>query len=336
MRLRKFIHCTLSGLLLAACTSTTSSGTSETPLPPADGPVPISFGSVQTRAIVGPDNRNLSPFAVWGWYTPTAPQTGPSTEVFNNTQVQPDGTYSGTRYWMDGMTYQFYALHPHGLTATATTGQISLSGFRTQSRGADTHDLMTAISNPIAYSTASSAPPVPLTFSHELARIKFSAAAQGAEDVSLKNIIIKGFYDVADYTKTFADSQWKGEWSFTGARSGQIEQDLLVVQNTPATTGSTGQGSAESYDYVDLFDGDLMLIPQTITDDITIEATMVYPGQIMDEIYMKTTLNRVGITQWQKGMSYHYKVVLPAAMEQPVITVSVEPWDTDDIFEDLN
>lgn len=108
-------------------------------------------GPAVTRAAIDDADGMLTDgnsFSVWGNYTDGT--GGTATSVFNAekvTYVSGMWGYEGTRYWLPGNTYDFYALYPSDETlgdavssATCTDGTFTVKGFDA-TKG---HDLMTA------------------------------------------------------------------------------------------------------------------------------------------------------------------------------------------------
>lgn len=101
---------------------------------------------------------------------------GTATSVFNAekvTYVSGMWGYEGTRYWLPGNTYDFYALYPSVETlgdavssATCTDGTFTVKGFDA-TKG---HDLMTAKKTGISVMAGQTEPPGPvaLKFQHLL------------------------------------------------------------------------------------------------------------------------------------------------------------------------
>ena len=132
-------------------------------------------GPAVTRAAIDDADGMLTDgnsFSVWGNYTDGT--GGTATSVFNAekvTYVSGMWGYEGTRYWLPGNTYDFYALYPSVETlgdavssATCTDGTFTVKGFDA-TKG---HDLMTAKKTGISVMAGQTEPPGPvaLKFQH--------------------------------------------------------------------------------------------------------------------------------------------------------------------------
>ena len=161
----------LSGvaLVLGACTSEVTDGGNT----PADGPVPISFQTPETRA--AKDGFDVGDaFSVWGWYADDAGTN--SRQVFNAEEVTNGGnnswSYDGTQYWIAGKTYDFYAVYPTTVKAeVSANGTITITDFDASKTGTEAVDLMTASATDVDGSNPPSAvgltnTPLPTSVGH--------------------------------------------------------------------------------------------------------------------------------------------------------------------------
>lgn len=266
----------LSGvaLVLGACTSEVTDGGNT----PADGPVPISFQTPETRA--AKDGFDVGDaFSVWGWYADDAGTN--SRQVFKAEEVTNGGnnswSYDGTQYWIAGKTYDFYAVYPKDAGSCDERGTLTVFDFDS-SEGVD---LMTAEETGIRYTEGQTPEAVAFTFRHELARV---------------NIIVQvdPGVEVTDLTATLSGYQEKG--TLTRAATG-----ATWTLDTSSTSEQTVKGISISGGIShDLF-GDLLLIPQSIED-----ATLVLNLKRNGDTENYTASLNESLTAWNAGQHYRY------------------------------
>lgn len=230
-------------------------------------------------------------FSVWGNYTDGAGST--PTSVFTAetvTYVSGMWGYEGTRYWLPGNTYDFYALYPSvktlgsNVTSVACTdGNFVIDGFDA-TKG---HDLMTAEQSGIVVEQgqAEAPGPVALTFQHLLARISFTARSEGGNatvhSISLGRLAVKGDYNSSAST----------HWSDT--ETGTIS----VVKETVVLPGGDADVS-----------GDLLLIPQSLTGGVTL--TVTYDTDAEKGKTASYTLPTATVSEWTAANHYRYSFTL--------------------------
>ena len=230
-------------------------------------------------------------FSVWGNYTDEEGST--PTSVFTAetvTYVSGMWGYEGTRYWLPGNTYDFYALYPSvetlgsNVTSVACTdGNFVIDGFDA-TKG---HDLMTAERPDIVVEQgqAKAPGPVALTFHHLLARISFTARSEGGNatvhSISLGGLTVKGDYNSSASTP----------WSDT--ETGTIS----VVKETVVLPGGEADVS-----------GDLLLIPQSLTGGVTL--TVTYDTDAETGKTASYTLPTATVSEWTAAKHYRYSFTL--------------------------
>ena len=303
------------GLLLGACTSEVG----EDSLPGGEGAITFRASEVDTKAVV--DNVDaLGAFSVWGWYADDA--TGTSAyPVFEGTQVSKNGMEWKTaeaRYWVKGKVYDFYAVHPAtGITATCSEeGVLTVSDFTTNQMGVDVVDLLTGAPNPNAIEATGQAQAVPLSFRHELARVRVSVRTDQGVEATVHSATLGGFINKGTLTRNFADasaSTWqmesssKGNFSFTGPN--------VLDSSRPSVT---------------LFDG-LLLIPQLV-GGIEVGLTFSRAGQAQETVPIDLGDRTYS---WQAGQAYNYVLTI----EADAITFSdftVDEWGESHAGGDIN
>lgn len=230
-------------------------------------------------------------FSVWGNYTDGAGST--PTSVFTAetvTYVSGMWGYEGTRYWLPGNTYDFYALYPSvktlgsNVTSVACTdGNFVIDGFDA-TKG---HDLMTAEQSGIVVEQgqAEAPGPVALTFQHLLARISFTARSEGGNatvhSISLGRLAVKGDYNSS------ASTQWSDTETGT----------ISVVNETVVLPGGDADVS-----------GDLLLIPQSLTGGVTL--TVTYDTDAEKGKTASYTLPTATVSEWTAANHYRYSFTL--------------------------
>lgn len=298
--------------LLGACTSETPGTSYEVKA--------ISFSTPQTRAAIE-DASKMESFSVWGWYRNTA-TGGTPISVFNNTIVTQSSGWNyegGTRYWIPGNTYNFYAVHPVGLNQVSCTdkGVLRIPDFDCSTAS----DLMIASKTNLSAENGA-AQGVQLTFSHLLARIEVTAKRHNAAaDIAGFNprVIsakVYGMYKNADFEANINEvidvtSAWtvKGEPTASDSPLADIPQptDISSTQDTPLL--------------------DILLFPQLIQRDYYLEIIYSTDGGVSTKPAQKIQLTTLPITQWESGKRYHYSFTISAddriLFDKPTVT----EWD---------
>lgn len=280
---------------------------------PFTGTRSIAFTpAAETRAAVDKTD-DLQDFSVWGGYD------GDATNVFNGVTVHaPSWTYSGgTQYWIEEKDYQFYAVHPATLPSSttadvATNGSITITGFDCSATGSGAVDLMTAT----ATGNGSNPDPVALSFGHELSRVKFSIQTEAT--VTLSNISLTGIAYKGTFSK---EPNASGTWT-----------DLTTAEGEAPFKTDDG-GTLDANATTDLLGGDLLLIPQTLTEQAVFTMTWTYEDRTKKTV--DVPLPKAGQPEWKRGISYHYSVVIPEQSSDIELTVSVGDWNDKKVNVDL-
>lgn len=252
---------------------------------PADGARPISFTpAAETRAAVEGTTLHAD-FNVWGGYDNNA------TNVFNGVTVQfPNWTYTGgTQYWIPGKTYNFYGVYPTGV-GSCNNGIITVDNFDCSKFGEEAVDLMTAT----ATGDGSNPKPVAMEFKHQLSKVNIVATVEGG------NCTVNSV--------TFSGMATKGSYNSTDGWSDPTIGNFTSNVSKPLNT--TG---------VDLL-GNLLLIPQTVTDQFKISVNYTLDGEAQTkEISLPTSIG-----QWEAGQSYKYTLTFKG--NNIIFTVNVASW----------
>ena len=274
----------LTTLLMPGCTSPIGSGDDS-----SSSTLAINFGTPQadTRAAVS-SSTDMGDFSVWGGYD------GNASNVFSQVTVHSPGwTYDGgTRYWISGKTYNFYAMHPAGLNASVDdSGTITVNDFDCSKTGNEAVDLMTATATGLK---GSEAPTVGLKFGHELAQVKVSVESNGAtvDEMKVYGVSYKGNFNSGSTPK----------WAVTNT----------AEENTTPFSGTTAL--------------DMLLLPATDLTDAKLKMTYHYGSDASDTHTQDASLTIA--EGWAAGQQYHYKASIVAG--KLTITVTVVDWKEED------
>lgn len=233
----------------------------------------IAFQSnVQTRA-VKENFTSGDAFAVWGGYD------GDATNVFNGETVTFDGanwSYTGTRYWVSGKTYDFYAVYPTEYGTCSTGGTIIVSDFDTS----DNTDLMTAEALGM---NGSNPQTVPFTFRHELARV--SVVVQNESGIAGTATQVS-FSDISTTGTLTRSSSTNASWNNTSS---------TLISRSDISISASGET---------ILLEDLLLIPQTLSGK-TLSVTIARNGTTL-----AGNLNLSGL--WEAGHTYRYVITVQA------------------------
>lgn len=216
-------------LTLSACTSEDVVDVS-----PTQGNT-IGFENVvnkSSRAVDGDlTNGSFDNFLVYGYYIKKGMAT--PIQIFNGVSVhkttdkgQQKWVYDGTRFWVPGCLYYFYAYSCADIALVNGMGNPVFSLFdatavSTESRSlilqqylcdsGHQHDLVTAENEDILASEKGNKD-VSLTFNHALSKVKavFSTDFPAGYKVYITNVYMSGFYNKADYN--ISANSWSNYW----------------------------------------------------------------------------------------------------------------------------
>ena len=256
-----------------------------------------AFVDKATKADVTTDN--IAKFWVFGSYGPTP------TEVFNNVGVnKPTGTGNWqseeTEYWTTGNAYEFGA-YANGTSSLTTTTQVSFSAadkkltFTNYEAGAN--DLIASTTSVSALDNVNSAQPVPFTFKHMLAKVKFTFKTTATdytmkvEDLQINNAIKTC---TGSYTGGTPTITWETASATAATTAAYVYADIANY----ATTGSASTDAC----YV---------IPQSVPDDedyVTVTFKVTASGDAISGTQEATfTANlKTSDNKWTEGYSYNY------------------------------
>lgn len=275
----------LSGvaLVLGACTSEVADGGNA----PADGPVPISFQTPETRAAKDGFDAGDA-FSVWGWYADDAAGTN-SRQVFDAEKVTNGGgnlwSYDGTQYWIAGKTYDFYAVYPTDVNAQVSQdGTITIENFDASQTGADAVDLMTASATGM---NGDSPQMVGLRFGHLLSRVNIMVQAEGS-DAQISQARLSGIKTTGDYDSSNSSASW-------------------ILDGTTSSFDLPSGGNYTATSVPSNLLGDMLVPPQPVSGFIlSVDYSFAGTSAATKEI----TLPADVVSQWEAGQSYTYTLTL--------------------------
>ncbi len=280
---------------------------------------PIAFDApraTETRAAVEGDFRDGSAFSVWGWY-------GTGNTINNNvfegvTVTNNNGTWTyndGFRYWIAGMTYNFYGVYPATLPEGTTTsvkseGTITINNFDCSKTGNDAVDLMTAAQTNITYGENDTPQPVDFTFGHLLARVTVSVRTGQGVTATVTSATLSGIRQTGNYNGS--------TWTTTGEAGSFSRKSEVTIQESQS---------------VSLFD-DLLIIPQNLSSaklSITLTRKMGNKSENLEANFNFSNY----LAQWEAGRHYRYTLTV----EPDAITFSnftVDEWGETHTGGDIN
>lgn len=261
---------------------------------PEDGEenLAISFSENITRALKTSFEVGDS-FAVWGAMVDGAE----SVEIFDGTEVTQvsagNWTYSPERYWFDGWSYDFIALHPalSGVTYDIPGKSVAIVDFPT-TQGTD---LLIAKRTGINYDPVN--PTVALQFNHMMSQISIQGAnADDGLEIEVTNIRFVG----------------KAQASYDGTEWTQKGSTATLAQSS---TSKLLQGT-----YNTLLEN-ILVVPNAIDSDMRIILTYTVNGAMKPN--RTIPLSAASLTSLEPGKKYIYKFTLDPAgniiFERPTV-----------------
>lgn len=252
-----------------------------------------AFVDKATKADVTTDN--IAKFWVFGSYGTTP------TEVFNNVGVnKPTGTGNWqseeTEYWTTGNAYEFGA-YANGTSSLTTTTQVSFSAadkkltFINYEAGAN--DLIASTASVQAKTDLTNVDPVPFTFKHMLAKVKFTFETT-ATDYTMKVENLQINNAIKTCTGSYTGGTPTIAWETTGTKA---VYEYADIENY-AATGSVS--TAPCY-----------VIPQSVPESdsyVTVTFKVTASGDAISDSKSATfTANlKTSDSKWTEGYSYNY------------------------------
>ena len=292
-------------LTVASCASTLSDE-------PTTDACAISFmPAAETRAAVtGTSLPGGSSISVWGWYGTEGTITN---NVFDCETVTESGgawTYGGgSRYWIAGETYNFYAVYPSsGDNAGYESASYDESGNLTITKFDCTRgvDLMTASQNCVADDMIAHKQSVKFSFEHLLAYINVIVISEG-DAVSVSDVKLYGINHIGNLN----ESGWQLSEPSTKDNPSFTSTGLSIPEN-------------DTHEY-SIWVDNLLLLPETTLESVFLEFDYQYSGdtEIKHSVIPLKTGN---VAKWDANTRYNYRINIPQNSVDVELTVTVTDW----------
>lgn len=292
-------------LTVASCASTLSDE-------PTTDACAISFmPAAETRAAVtGTSLPGGSSISVWGWYGTEGTITN---NVFDCETVTESGgawTYGGgSRYWIAGETYNFYAVYPSsGDNAGYESASYDESGNLTITKFDCTRgvDLMTASQNCVADDMIAHKQSVEFSFEHLLAYINVIVISEG-DAVSVSDVKLYGINHIGNLN----ESGWQLSEPSTKDNPSFTSTGLSILEN-------------DTHEY-SIWVDNLLLLPETTLESVFLEFDYQYSGdtEIKHSVIPLKTGN---VAKWDANTRYNYRINIPQNSVDVELTVTVTDW----------
>ena len=207
-------------------------------------------------------------------------------------------SYDPLKYWDNRYSFDFRAIFPkekvEGNITEGSSSQVNIS--YAMSAG---YDLMVAAAT--GQTKATPAAPVPLTFTHACAAVRFlftdGSNTYELRDLQLKNIATTGTLRYGASTPWAPSSAATYQWGRT------------TPWPIPNADAQTGEGTApEGWYYV---------VPQTLSSAAEIYFTYAVSSSATDQnipvtLKLNTSGSASNITSWDAGKAYTYKIAIQA------------------------
>ena len=308
-----------------------------------------AFVNNGTRSIVDPSftTTSLEDFAVYGFT-----QNG---QIFKGDKVHKGGSastgwsYDALQYWVPGNTYTFGAIAPYSVATNVSNVALPENATKVEmtvaftNTDADQVDLLHAAPTQIAGTevTETYKTPVPMTFSHQLSKVKFSfknAVGKGY-NVKVSNVKITDAYTNGTLTVAVAGNTWSNQASNT------LELDFGNVVADDATADEAAfianDATLESYN-------EKLMIPTDNTAEYTVTFdAYLYQGDVLlnkDGVAYSHTTTIKGV-ELKLGYCYDFKATLTheniVDPENPLKLIKftvdgVEDWNQDEVDQTLD
>lgn len=247
-------------------------------------------------------NTNLQNFYIYGGFD-AQPQ------LFNGDAVikTAEGwSTSETKYWVAGQIYNFAAVAPEPVSASYDLSQLSISSYSPED-----NDLVVALAAPIVSKAVND--PVSLNFRHALSKVKVSFKIDEdilGKDIEVSDVKLSNVYNKGNLTASF--------------NSG-----------TDMTWSNDNEKGNFEYSLSDDYSGVKYLLPQQLTDDISISFSLADSGNndvALNESY-SIDLKTDNVAQWEIGHAYNYIIDLNSLVGLQEIKFTVEDvagWENED------
>lgn len=272
-----------------------------------------SFGNrpgTSTRGDVVNGVSDIDKIAVFGNFDNSSKKI----VLFNGTKVQNDNgawTYSDIRYWFKG-EYNFAAIYPATAPAIKDlnfSDNNSLSFTYSPADYTESVDILTATHH--RFYKSGPASKVTFTLQHIFSRINFIAKVDPTSSQSfvikrlvLKNVKTSGEYVITPAPTTTEIDDFYANWNTSDSKGTLFDYDSEkeAVINKNATFTFFPNDHA------------LMLIPQEVPSDVTIEITYYPEDNKADEKTIPVNLYETTVSahrgKWERGHTYTYSFSL--------------------------
>lgn len=298
-----------------------------------------AFVNNSTRSVVDPSftNTNLfEDFAVYGFVTDENTGTIFDCTPVSGSALNGDWTYEGTQYWIEGATYNFYAVAPHSYLGTWVDNTANADGLVLYVQNNDgTKDILVAKANDIVGQQSGDNDPVEFNFQHILSKVKFSFTNNyDATDSSIRVENIKITNACGGSLVTFDKNNL--QWGSGDPRAQAPTLNFGMATDDEATT-DVKENVEVAYVYGKTYESqnELLLIPVAVDGgyNVTYDVKVLVNG-----VVVKTYNHIVNVDFTPAaGHSYDIKAVLKAtninpdeALDPIKFTVTrIDGWDTD-------
>ena len=226
-------------------------------------------------------------------------------------------------------------------TVTYGEGGLKMTDFKNPEYGQQ-FDLMYTpreYNRTTSYHVTSSYNGVPLTFKHALSSIHFALVASDA-DIILKNITISGFYNKATFTEGITNNSpytASPSWGAHGTILADGEPVSYTLFNDTDNNNIVFPQEMRRLGYLleqkSLEHDGLLMIPQTLTSNVTLSVTYTMPGKggtAAHDVTKNIPLNSYFSSKWEIGTRYYYILSIGSSTSQIYFAPYVEKWKTDD------
>lgn len=336
--MKKHLFSLVAGIMtLTACTSE-----EVTDISPTQGNA-ISFENVvnkSSRAVDGDlTNKSFDQFLVYGYYVKEN-ITSPF-QIFNGVPVLKGKdsknnevwTYDGTRYWVPGCKYYFYAYSCADIALSTGKGNPvmtltneefvdgrALAILSYLCDGTHQHDLVCAENEGIL-ALENKNPQVSLKFNHALCKIKaeFTTDFPDGYQVKISNVKITEFFNVADY------NVGTGLWSEFKSKDAPFT-NLPVDENKNIVTNAANSKVETS---------EVFLIPKQYSSTEFVKILFSVDIIKDKQVILQRNINGTWSPKWESARIYKYNINISgstAGIEPIVFAASQElggtSWDT--------
>ena len=302
-----------------------------------------AFVNNGTRSIVDPSftTKTLEDFAVYGFTQ--AGQIFKGDKVYKGGSASTRWSYDVLQYWVPGNTYTFGAIAPYSVAKNVSNVALPKSATKVEMAVAFTNtdanqvDLLHAAPTQIAGKdvTKTYSTPVPMTFKHQLSKVKFSfenAVGEGY-NVKVSNIKIMDAYTNGTLTVAANGNTWSAQANNTlGLDFGNVVADDATADEAAVIANAA---TLESYN-------EKLMIPMDATATYTVTFTAeLYQGDVLLGSYNHEV--KIENVEFKLGYCYDFKASLTHEniTDKPLNPIefdvtNVEDWNETDIDQELD